>query len=172
MIVLLGYMGSGKTAVSQFIAAKLGKKAVDLDDVITQQENRSIADIFENKGAIYFRKREREALESVLQDEQIDILSLGGGTPCYYNNMELITQNRSLKSYYLQASVPELTKRLFPELIKRPILHGLSTQEQLAEFVGKHLFERAVFYTNAHNTIRTDGKTPEFIAQEIITTLF
>jgi len=172
MIVLLGYMGSGKTAVSQYIAATLGKSAVDLDDFIEQQENRSIASIFEDKGAIYFRKKEREALETVLRDEQIDILSLGGGTPCYYNNMELIIQNASSKSVYLQASVSELTKRLFPELIKRPMLNGITTQEGLVEFVGKHLFERAAFYTQAPYIVKTDGKTPELVAQEIMATLF
>ncbi len=172
MIVLLGYMGSGKTAVGQCIARLLGKTFIDLDEYIEKTESRNVATIFDENGAIYFRKKEREALETVLREKQTAILSLGGGTPCYYNNMELITKNPLVQSYYLQASVSELTNRLYPEIHKRPLLHGINSHEELAEFVGKHLFERATFYSQAGYIMKTDGKSPETVAQEIIATLF
>lgn len=172
MIVLLGYMGSGKSAVSQCLESMTGKKAIDLDDLIEKTESSTITQIFDEKGAIYFRKREREALELALNDSSIAILSLGGGTPCYYNNMELITNRPDLNSFYLQASVLELAMRLAPQISKRPMLAALNDRNELMEFIGKHLFERAVFYTQAQHTIKTDGKSPEQIAATIIAQLF
>lgn len=172
MIVLLGYMGSGKTAASQHLAALLGKDAIDLDALIEKQESGSVRDIFEQKGAIYFRKKEREALEKVLTDDDVAILSLGGGTPCYYNNMDLIASYAHVTSFYLQASVSELLTRLTPEMAQRPLLNGLKSPEELADYIGKHLFERSQFYNKATFTIKTDGKNPEEVAREIVATLF
>ncbi len=171
MIVLLGYMGSGKSLVSQYFATATGMSCVDLDDYIEREESSTINEIFEKKGAIYFRKAERKALEAVIQDQNIDILSLGGGTPCYYDNMDFIRLQDHVQSFYLQASVPVLVKRLLPEMHFRPLLCDLTSHEELANFVGKHLFERLAFYEKAHHIIRTDGKSPETIAQEVLSKL-
>lgn len=171
MIVLLGYMGSGKSLVSQYFSTTKAMSCVDLDNYIEQTELCSINDIFEKKGAIYFRKAERKALEEVIQDKKVDVLSLGGGTPCYYDNMDFMLAQPHAQSVYLHASIPELVKRLLPEMHSRPMLCDLRSHEELATFIGKHVFERSVFYDRAHFVIRTDGKEPSTIAREILSKL-
>ncbi|MDR2121942.1 MAG: shikimate kinase, partial [Flavobacteriaceae bacterium] len=109
IISLVGYMGSGKTTVGKRLSENLNLNFVDLDDYIVSNEKRSIKDIFSEKGEIYFRKIENSCLDTVLNTDNI-VLSPGGGTPVYYNNMELI--NSKSISFYLKMSPAELTERL------------------------------------------------------------
>ena len=92
-IVLSGYMASGKSAVGQQLSDKLNIKFIDLDFYIETGEAASITSIFKTKGEIYFRKKESEYLQELLDLNNDCIISLGGGTPCYGNNMELIKNN-------------------------------------------------------------------------------
>ena len=89
-IVLLGYMGSGKSAIGSFLSEKLQIPFYDLDSEIEKIEQISIAKLFQTKGEIYFRKTENEVLKKILALEENFVLSLGGGTPCYYYNHELL----------------------------------------------------------------------------------
>ena len=89
---------------------------------------------------------------------------MGGGTPCFYDNMETI--NQSTESFFLRASVGTLVTRLSPQMDKRPLIAHLKP-EDLPEFIAKHLFERNVYYSKAKFTITTDGKDPEQVADEI-----
>ncbi len=168
IIVLLGYMGSGKTTVGQQLATSMGWEHLDLDVFIEAQEKMSIAQIIHQKGVIYFRKVEHNCLKSVLQTSKKVILSLGGGTPCYYNSMELLRDTAQSISFYLRANVPFLTARLFPEKSHRPLIASIETQNDLAEFIGKHLFERASFYDKADYSLGIERKTPTQLAQEIM----
>ena len=143
----------------------MGLKLIDLDKEIFLKNNMSIPEIFEKRGEIYFRKEERALLEKILNTEKNCILSLGGGTPAYYNNMELITQKS--ESVYLRTSVRTLTERLLKQKQKRPLIAKIP-DEDLPEFIAKHLFERQVFYGQAKYTVSTDSKTPEKITDEII----
>lgn len=165
IISLLGYMGSGKSHISKLLSLKLNFKLIDLDKEIIKRNNCSISEIFQKKGEIFFRKQEREALEEVLATEQNAILSLGGGTPVYYNNMDVINQNSI--SIYLSANIPTLTQRLYKQKDKRPLIANIS-DEALPEFIAKHLFERNPFYRKAQFMVSTDEKTPEEIVDEII----
>lgn len=165
IISLLGYMGSGKSHISKLLSSKLNFKLIDLDKEIIKRNNCSISEIFQKKGEIFFRKQEREALEKVLATEQNAILSLGGGTPVYYNNMDVINQNSI--SIYLSANIPTLTQRLYKQKDKRPLIANIS-DEALPEFIAKHLFERNPFYRKAQFMVSTDEKTPEEIVDEII----
>lgn len=165
IISLLGYMGSGKSHISKLLSSKLNFKLIDLDKEIIKRNNCSISEIFQKKGEIFFRKQEREALEEVLATEQNAILSLGGGTPVYYNNMDVINQNSI--SIYLSANIPTLTQRLYKQKDKRPLITNIS-DEALPEFIAKHLFERNPFYRKAQFMVSTDEKTPEEIVDEII----
>ncbi|MFB9120888.1 shikimate kinase [Bergeyella porcorum] len=165
IISLLGYMGSGKSHISKLLSSKLNFKLIDLDKEIIKRNNCSISEIFQKKGEIFFRKQEREALEEVLATEQNAILSLGGGTPVYYNNMDVINQNSI--SIYLSANIPTLTQRLYKQKDKRPLIANIS-DEALPEFIAKHLFERNPFYRKAQFMVSTDKKTPEEIVDEII----
>jgi shikimate kinase len=157
-------MGSGKSTVSKKLAEKLNFEALDLDDYIVSHENSSINTIFKERGEIYFRKKERFYLDKVLKEEDNLILALGGGTPCYGDNMNLIVA--SSKSVYLRGNIPTLVSRLSNAQEERPLIATLAP-DQLNEFVAKHLFERRNFYEQADFTVSIDQKTVEEITEEI-----
>ena len=163
-IVLLGYMGCGKSAISKGLATKFKCNRIDLDDYIEEKEHLTIAQIFEQKGEVYFRKIETFYLNELLDKKEDFILSLGGGTPCFGRNMEWINQ-KSI-SVYLSAKIPTLTQRLLPEKAKRPLIARIS-DENLPEFIAKHLFERRPFYLKAKQPISVDQKSIQTIVQEI-----
>jgi shikimate kinase len=169
IISLVGYMGSGKTHISKILSEKLNFKFIDLDKEIFQRSKLTIPEIFEKKGELYFRKLERETLEEILATEKDIVLSLGGGTPVYYNNMEIINNNS--KSIFLKASVNTLSERLSKQKEKRPLIARIS-DENLPEFIAKHLFERNQFYSKAQFSITTDNREPEGIVDEIIEKLY
>ncbi len=162
-------MGSGKSHVSKILSEKLNFKLIDLDKEISKRNKMTIPEIFDKKGEIYFRKLERETLEEILASEKNVILSLGGGTPVYYNNMEIINHNS--KSVFLRASVATLAERLSKQKEKRPLIANIA-DKNLAEFIAKHLFERNDFYNKAQISVITDNRTPEDIASEITEKLY
>ena len=165
IISLLGYMGSGKSHVSKNLSKKLNFPLIDLDQKISEEHQLSIPEIFQNKGEIFFRKEEKRILESILNERSNIILSLGGGTPVYYNNMDLI--NQFSKSFFLRASVKTLTERVMLQKNSRPLIARLEDND-IPEFIAKHLFERNPFYGKSHFTIDTDSKTASEISDEII----
>jgi len=164
IISLIGYMGSGKSHISKLLSDKMNLKLIDLDREIIARHNMPIAEIFEKKGEIFFRKQERAILDEILDIEKSCILSVGGGTPAYYENISLI--NEKSTSVYLRTSVKILTERLLKQKQKRPLIAKIP-DEQLPEFIGQHLFERQQFYSQAKHTIVTDNKSPEEICHEI-----
>ena len=165
-IVLLGYMGSGKSTISRLLAEKLNLEAMDLDTLIEAEAVQSIPDIFKEKGEIFFRKLEHQVLKNVLQSPASFVLALGGGTPCYSGNMDLILKVTS-NVFYLKMGIPALAKRLSPEKEERPLISHLA-DEELPEFIGKHLFERQPFYMQAPHILNIDNKMVEEIAGEIV----
>lgn len=159
-------MGSGKNLISKELSVLNNFKIFDLDTEISKQNNRSITEIFKEKGEIFFRKTEKEVLEKILSSEKNIILSLGGGTPCYYNNIDSI--NEKTISVFLKTNVKTLAQRLSSEKDKRPLIQNISN-EDLPEFIAKHLFERNPFYNQAKITINTDNLSAREIAEEILT---
>jgi shikimate kinase len=170
LVVILGYMGSGKSSVGQIVAQKLGIAFLDLDDVIAEKEGCSVAEIFKSKGEIYFRKKETEHLRKLLEGASDLVLALGGGTPCYSNNMELINSTTAI-SVYLKTSISSLFERLKSEKNERPLINHLKSDEDLVEFIGKHLFERQNYYRQAKQILTTDSKSIEVISDELIALL-
>ncbi len=164
-IVLVGYMGSGKSVVGKALANRMQLSFQDLDDHIEQEVGMDIPEIFRQKGEIFFRKKEHEYLREVLSSMDDLVLSTGGGTPCYSGNMELLIKTTP-NVFYLQMSVPALTDRLLSEKDHRPMISHLRP-EDLQEYIGKHLFERRTFYTMANHTIACEGRTVEEIVTEI-----
>ena len=81
-------MGSGKSAVGRQLAMDMGREFVDLDRLIEEQTGRSISEIFDQKGAVYFRKKESEILREVLHSKNTAVIALGGGTPIYGDNLK------------------------------------------------------------------------------------
>ncbi|WP_026753180.1 shikimate kinase [Sediminibacter sp. Hel_I_10] len=170
-IVLLGYMGSGKSSVGQCLADKISFDFIDFDIFLSEKEGISIPFLFEKKGEIYFRKLEANYLYELLNRKNT-IISLGGGTPCYGNNMATINKSDMVTSIYLKAAIPTLIERLYNERKKRPMISHLDNLDEFQEFIGKHLFERSQFYLQSDFSVVTDHKTPDQIAEDIITLLF
>ena len=162
-------MASGKTTIGKILSESLQSPFYDLDSVIEQELKTTINEIFEQKGELFFRKKEREVLEVFLNNTNNYVLALGGGTPCYYDNFNLY-QNDNIKSFYLKTSVTTIIERLKTQKNTRPIVANL-TEEELTDFVAKHLFERNYFYNQVQTIITVDNKNEQEIASEIISKL-
>ncbi|MBT8395141.1 MAG: shikimate kinase [Bacteroidia bacterium] len=171
-IILLGYMASGKSTIGRLLVKIFGYKFIDLDSFIEKKEEKSISDIFKDKGEVYFRKVENLYLKKLLANQENCIISLGGGTPCYANNMQLIKEDRNAISFFLKTSVKEIVNRLIIEKDERPLVSGIDSKDSMTEFVSKHLFERNPFYSKADYVLNTDGKAKEKIVEEIVFKLF
>ena len=166
-IFLLGYMGSGKSYLGKLLSEKLDYEFLDMDNQIEKNEGRSISEIFQKKGEVYFRKLERKTLENLIHHERSAVISLGGGTPCYGDNMDLIKNATDITSFYLKLNIDNLTNRLFLEKEQRPMISHLEDKEKLEEFIRKHLFERGFYYNQSDYVIKCDGKSAEKIIGEI-----
>ena len=171
IIVLIGYMGSGKSTLGKELATVLNYRFLDLDDFISDKEKSSVPDLFKTKGEIYFRRKETQYLNDVINTSDNIVLSLGGGTPCYGQNMDLVVNNPNVVSFYLKLSIPLLAKRLFIAKANRPLISHLNTEEELLEFIGKHLFDRIPFYSQANFTINTDNKLINEVLEDVLTHL-
>lgn len=165
LIVLLGYMGSGKTTVGKALAERLNLPFTDLDISIEAKAVTSIPELFKDRGELYFRKLEHEVLVGLLGSGQDRVLSLGGGTPAYAGNMEHVRE-ATPNSFYLQHTIPSLVDRLTHEKNQRPLISHLPEAE-LPEFIGKHLFDRGPFYLQAAHTVAATGKSVEDLVAEI-----
>ena len=165
----MGYMASGKSTVGQLLASELGIRFIDLDEYIEEQEKKSIKNIFSEKGEIYFRKLEHRTLQKILQEDESVVLSTGGGTPCYGNNMQTILEQADY-SIYLQMSIPDLVDRIAGEKEHRPLVKDIPDAD-LPEFVGKHLFERVPYYSQAGHVVNGKGE-PAAVVAEIKKILF
>ncbi|MGQ8869930.1 shikimate kinase [Myroides sp. TSA_177.3] len=168
-IIILGYMGAGKSTIARQLAQELQLSYYDLDHEIEKQQQQKITTIFAEKGEVYFRKIEHQILHQLLNKNERAILSLGGGTPCYANN-HLILQQDGIQSFYLKASIQTLTERLAKEKEHRPMLQT-NTEDTLETFIAKHLFDRSYFYYQAKHVIAVDDKPVNQIVDEIKTIL-
>lgn len=171
IIVLMGYMGCGKSTVGKDLATILNYRFLDLDNYISDKENSSISSLFKTKGEIYFRKKESEYLKEILNTSENLVLALGGGTPCYANNLNILLNTKNVLTFYLKLSIRNLAIRLFNEKDQRPLISHLDSIEDLSEFIGKHLFERSPYYSQAENIINTDNKNVKDVMSEIVTQL-
>lgn len=172
ILFLVGYMASGKTTIGKSLSKKLGYKFMDLDDYIVEKEGNTVNEIFKSKGEIYFRKTESLLLNEIIQNNDKLVLSLGGGTPCYGDNMILMQGKTNAKTIYLKATIKTLVKRLRIEKNKRPLISHLESEELLTEFIGKHMFERSQYYSQANITVSIEGKSESEIVEDIILNLF
>ena len=171
-LVLIGYMGSGKTLIGNLLSTTLGCPFLDLDHEIEIRENMSILQIFSEKGEIYFRKKEAEVLKAIMNSKEKLILATGGGTPCYGSNMNDLIEHKEAITIYMRSSLDELTERLSKEKSTRPLIGHLNTKEELKEFIGKHLFERTHFYNQAKLIVDTKDLSISEITEQIIARLF
>ena len=159
-------MGSGKSTIGRLLAKKKNFYFVDLDDYIEEKEKMTVSEIFESKGEVYFRKKEHLYLKELINSEEDFVLALGGGTPCYAGNMDVINVSKNTDAIYLRTSIATVVERLIKEKEKRPLVARLEN-DQLPEFVAKHLFERSYFYNKAKYKLTVDNKNANEVVKEL-----
>lgn len=164
-VVLVGYMGSGKSVISKLVAKKIGLSFLELDEMIEKNAQMSIKMIFEKKGELFFRKLEHQLFLQQMESNLSFVMSTGGGTTCYFDNHELM-QREDCISIYLKASIETLFERLKNNREERPLLANFDDND-LKEFIAKHLFERSYFYHQAQHIVVVDDKSPEMLVSEI-----
>ena len=163
-------MASGKSTIGRLLAEKKNFFFIDLDNYIEEKEKMSISEIFDKKGEIYFRKQEHLYLKEVLMLDNNIVLALGGGTPCYAGNMNIIKEGINTIAIYLKASIVTIATRLTTEKNQRPLVARLKNDE-LVEFIAKHLFERSYFYNQSNYKVTVDDKKTDAIVTELNTLL-
>jgi|TARA_B110000914_G_scaffold178140_1_gene159866 shikimate kinase len=160
---LIGMMGSGKSTVGKLLAKKLETPFLDLDHYIEVKNNKSINDIFKEKGENYFRQLETNALSEIKGSEIV--VACGGGIILNHENRKKISSNG--KVVFLKASISSLIKRLLSNK-DRPLLNDKNIGNELIKIWN----ERKNYYNEtAEITINTDGYTPESISSLIIENL-
>jgi shikimate kinase len=158
VIFLIGFMGSGKSHEGRLLSKKSGLPFIDLDEWIQQQEGRSITEIFNTEGEVYFRNYEAEQLQlacaSFANDVSIQIgeirfkgiVATGGGTPCFHGNMEWM--NRHGVTIWLNFPIEVLVERLKWAKVKRPLIAEIK-DEELMGFIEMKIADRKPYYSKA-----------------------
>lgn len=161
-IILIGYMGAGKTSVGEMLARYAGKTLIDTDWLIEAAAGMDIPRIFETVGEAEFRRLETEVLTGLLDTADGDIISTGGGLPLREENRGILKKLGTV--IYLQVEPQTVLERLKGDQT-RPLLQA----EDVEARVKSMLAERGPIYGSAaHRTVSVDGRTPEEIAGEII----
>ena len=148
-IILIGYMGAGKTTIGKALSKELGITFYDLDWYIENRMRKTVSEIFAERGEEGFRKIEYNMLHEVAEFEDV-IISCGGGTPCFFDNMDYLNQQGQV--VYLKAEPEVLYKHLQMAKVERPLLKGKS-REELLTFIKEQLEKREPFYTKARYTL-------------------
>ncbi len=148
-IFLIGYMGCGKTNFGKYLSKKINFNYIDLDSLFEKKYHISIEKFFAEKDQNEFRKIEHQLLIDTLSYDNV-VISTGGGTPCFYDNMEIIKNNGV--SIYIKMSTDGLFNRLINSQNKRPLLKKM-TKKELKNFIKKQLKEREQYYFQADYTI-------------------
>lgn len=161
-IVLVGFMGCGKTTIGKMLAEALNRPYVDTDNEIIIAEKMSVSEIFDLKGEKYFRNIESEILQEVLMSKIPAVISTGGGAPCHLNGIDYIHQGSY--SFYLKVGRDVLLERIFGDKT-RPLVKE-KTKQELKEFIRLSLREREMYYKKANKTIMAND-LPEKIVKRI-----
>ena len=151
-MVLIGYMGAGKTTLGKVLAQKMGLTFYDLDEYIEDRFHRTIPQIFAESGESGFRDLERRMLHEVAEFEDV-IISCGGGTPCFFDNMDYM--NTCGETVFLNASPEALKAHLLMGKTQRPLIQGKSPEE-LLDFIKDSLQKRLPYYKKAKHTLSID----------------
>lgn len=149
-IFLIGFMGSGKSYWGKQLGKKLQVPFFDLDEQIEQSEGRSIAQIFAQEGEEYFREKEKELLMLFTETHVSFVMATGGGTPCFFNNIDYMNQKGT--TIWINCSAECLMQRLKGEKEKRPLIKNMQ-EDQLKAYIIKKVGDRKIFYQQASEII-------------------
>jgi shikimate kinase len=163
LVYLIGYMGSGKTTTGKRLAKRLGYQFIDLDDMIERKYKIEVREFFQKYDEKSFRKIEHDTLLQTFQLADA-VIAAGGGTPCYYNNMELINQNGI--SVYIEMSNLSLFHRLYNSKRQRPLLEG-KTPDELKHYIQAHLEKRLPYYSQALITAKGENFNLDELLEKI-----
>ena len=158
IIFFVGYMASGKSTLGKRVAKHLSIPFFDMDKEIEKEAEMSIPDIFKTYGEEGFRRMETAFLSSFIKKEKHALLSTGGGTPCFNDNMELLNKNGL--TVYLNRPAKELANRIYHSKKSRPLVDYMNLEE-LEKFIGMHLSERELYYTLSQLNISRDNQTSQ-----------
>jgi len=142
-------MGAGKTTIGKALSKELGATFYDLDWYIESRMRKTVAQIFAERGEEGFRKMEYNMLHEVAEFENV-IISCGGGTPCFFDNMDYLNQQG--KTVYLKADPEVLYNHLLMGKVERPLIKGKSSEELIA-YIREQLKKREEYYTKAKYTL-------------------
>ena len=148
-IIIIGYMGAGKTTVGRALAKETGMQFYDLDWYIEARMHKTVPQLFAERGEDGFRRVESNMLHEAAEFEDV-IISSGGGTPCFFDNMEYM--NAQGDTVYLKASPDVLCAHLKMGKVKRPLLEG-KNEEELRSFVASQLEQREPYYMKAKHVL-------------------
>ncbi|RMA96113.1 shikimate kinase [Hydrogenothermus marinus] len=157
-IYLIGFMGSGKSTVGKILAEKLNMQFIDLDEEIERRENKTIPEIFKEKGEKYFRNLEKNILKEFAKKDRL-VIATGGGVGADEGNLKIM--KNSGRVIWLNVSLEEVFKRCEGDT-NRPLLN------QPIENIKKLYENRKKLYSKADISINVDSKNPENIANEIL----
>ncbi len=157
-------MASGKTVVAEKLSQLLGFRFVDTDKWIEARCCKSIPEIFSDHDEAFFRKKEKECLEFLIDHQDI-VIATGGGMSCSDNAIELMIEHG--ETVYLKAEVSTLISRLWNEKSGRPMIPDIETKEDLHRFISNHLSQREEYYKKCKHIVCVDGKSVEEISKEI-----
>lgn len=160
-IVLMGFMGAGKTTIGKALAERLSWDFIDTDAEIEKEQGRKISEIFETEGEQAFRDMETRLLKKLEKSEEQFVLSIGGGMPVREENRELLRKIGTV--VYLKATKEELVRRLSGDT-NRPLLQGGAMEEKVAALMASR---EAIYVETAHRAVVTEGKTNRHILREI-----
>ncbi|HEV7781763.1 MAG TPA: shikimate kinase [Chitinophagaceae bacterium] len=145
-IFLIGFMGSGKTHWGRLLSQKLGIPFFDLDEQVTEHAGKSIPEIFKSEGEEQFRLKEKDVLHIITESHESFVMACGGGSPCYFNNIEYM--NQAGTTVWINSPLDVLYNRLLGEKTKRPLIKELS-DDQLKSFIYKKFADRKIYYEQA-----------------------
>jgi len=163
-IFLIGFMGAGKTHWGRLLSEKLGIRFFDLDEQVTEQAGKSIPEIFATEGEEQFRLLEKEVLYIITESHDSFVMACGGGSPCYFNNIEYM--NQAGTTVWINTQPDTLFERLVKEKDKRPLIKDLSV-EQLRSFISKKFADRKIYYEQATVTVDEEPVQLEKLIEKI-----
>lgn len=164
LILLCGYMGSGKSTVSRELASRLSWEIIDLDEQVEKESQLSISQIFDEYGETYFRLMEQTEMKKIFAERSKTIIALGGGTICNDNALELVKNQANAILVYLKYTPKELVARLEIDKAHRPLI---AKEKDLLSFVTNHLKERTPFYNQSDLILEDEPNITTMIHQII-----